>query len=145
MSAASSVSLASTDRRQHRHPRIVAEDAADLRAELGVGEHQPRAVYAGLRTGQPTSAARPARSTTPPGSPRRSAQPDDRCAQRVGSEPERLMSIQWRVWCHGVVGSTGCGSGGCGVCGGWLVWMALRLVWKLTASSPSRHSVPTLW
>ena len=29
--------------------------------------------------------------------------------------------------------------------GGWLVWVVLRLVWKLTVSSPSRHSVPTLW
>ena len=25
---------------------------------------------------------------------------------------------QWWVWCHGVVGICGCGSGGCGVCGG---------------------------
>ena len=41
------------------------------------------------------------------------------------------MSSQWRVWCQGVVGSAGCGSGGCAVCGGWLVWVVLRLVWKL--------------
>ena len=28
------------------------------------------------------------------------------------------MVIQWRVWCQGVVGSWGCGSGGCSVVGG---------------------------
>ena len=41
-----------------------------------------------------------------------------------------MPEIQWRVWCQGVVGSSGWGSGGCSVCGGWTVWVVLRLVWK---------------
>ena len=42
--------------------------------------------------------------------------------------------IQWWVCCQGVVGSTGCGSGGWGVWGGWVVWAVLRLVWKVRVS-----------
>src|ERR1700742_981285 len=53
--------------------------------------------------------------------------------------------IQCRVWCHGALGRTGCGSGGCGRVGGRITCVLLRLVWKLTASSPLRDNVPTLW
>ena len=45
----------------------------------------------------------------------------------------------------GVVGRSGGGSGGCSVCGGWTVWVALRLVWKVSVSWVSRCSVPMLW
>jgi hypothetical protein len=55
-----------------------------------------------------------------------------------------LILNQCWVCCHGVVGMTGCGSGGWGVCGGWVVWAVFRLVWKAIVSSPSRCSVPML-
>ena len=53
--------------------------------------------------------------------------------------------IQWWVWCQGVVGILGWGSGGCSVGGGPVVWTVLRWVWKVTVSSVSRTSVATAW
>ena len=56
-----------------------------------------------------------------------------------------LVVIQWWVWCQGVVGRWGWGSGGCSVAGGWVVWVVLRLVWKVRVSGVSRVSVPRAW
>ena len=67
----------------------------------------------------------------------------------LGADPATFtassVAIQCRVWCQGVLGRTGCGSGGCGVCGGAATRALLAAVWKLTVSSRSRHSVPMLW
>ena len=68
-----------------------------------------------------------------------SAPPRPTGARRSGG-----TSTQCRVRRHGVVGSGTCGSPCRAVCGGRDVCVALRWVWNVTVSSPSRASVPTV-
>ena len=66
----------------------------------------------------------------------------------LGADPAAstrlLMLIQCCVWCQGWWAGPDVARVGEGV-RGWTVWVALRLVWKVSVSWVSRCRVPMLW
>ena len=130
--------------RQYCDRSMLAEQTTDFRAEVSIGNHQPTAIrvvwWIRRQANRPGQLAVPLRGNHPA---RLRAQRIAECDSIDTPQRPDVDPVTGVV--QGVVGRTVCGSGSCSVCGGWVVWVALRLVWNVIVSSVSRARVPMLW